>query len=62
MATTHFQSTPVRTVGDLPAVGSAAPAFTLTGQDLGAVGLARFEAGPPAPEAVRPPGGQARAC
>lgn len=40
MATTHFQSTPVRTVGDLPAVGSAAPAFTLTGQDLGAVGLA----------------------
>ncbi len=34
MATTAFRGTPVRTVGDLPAVGSAAPSFRLTGTDL----------------------------
>ena len=37
MATTAFQGNPVNTSGDLPAVGGTAPAFTLTGGDLGAV-------------------------
>ena len=30
MATTNFKGTPVNTIGDLPAVGSQAPAFTLS--------------------------------
>lgn len=34
MATTSLGDTPVHTVGDLPTVGSPAPAFTLTGTDL----------------------------
>lgn len=34
MATTAFKGTPVSTVGDLPEVGSAAPAIDLTGTDL----------------------------
>jgi thiol peroxidase len=34
MATTALGDTPVHTVGDLPAVGSPAPSFTLTGADL----------------------------
>ena len=37
MAETAFKGNPVPTSGDLPAVGDAAPAFTLTGGDLGAV-------------------------
>ena len=37
MATTAFKGNPVDTSGDLPAVGGAAPAFTLTGGDLGRV-------------------------
>ena len=37
MATTAFLGNPVNTSGDLPAVGGTAPAFTLTGGDLGAV-------------------------
>ena len=37
MAETAFRGNPVHTSGDLPAVGTAAPAFTLTGGDLGAV-------------------------
>ncbi|MCI4011614.1 thiol peroxidase [Brevibacterium sp. ZH18] len=37
MATTAFQGTPVKTVGDLPAKGEQAPAFTLVGTDLGEV-------------------------
>ena len=37
MATTAFKGTPVNTVGELPAVGSAAPDFTLVGTDLGDV-------------------------
>ena len=37
MAKTAFKGSPVDTSGDLPAVGAAAPAFTLTGGDLGAV-------------------------
>jgi thiol peroxidase len=34
MATTAFRGTPVRTVGELPEVGSPAPSFRLTGTDL----------------------------
>lgn len=37
MAETAFKGNPVHTSGDLPAVGGAAPAFTLTGGDLGDV-------------------------
>lgn len=37
MASITFKSTPVTTVGELPATGSALPAFQLVGQDLGAV-------------------------
>ena len=37
MAETAFKGSPVPTSGDLPAVGGAAPAFTLTGGDLGDV-------------------------
>ena len=37
MATTAFKGKPVSTSGDLPSVGQAAPAFALTGGDLGAV-------------------------
>lgn len=37
MAETALRGNPVQTSGDLPAVGAAAPAFTLTGGDLGAV-------------------------
>lgn len=40
MATTLFKGTPVHTVGELPAVGAQAPAFTLTGRDLAPIGLA----------------------
>lgn len=37
MARTALKGNPVNTSGDLPAVGEAAPAFTLTTKDLGAV-------------------------
>ena len=37
MAQTALGGNPVQTSGDLPAVGSAAPAFTLTGSDLAAI-------------------------
>ena len=37
MATTAFHGNPVHTSGDLPSVGAPAPAFSLTGGDLGAV-------------------------
>ena len=37
MATTAFKGNPIETSGDLPAVGEAAPAFSLTGGDLGSV-------------------------
>lgn len=43
MATTALDGTPAHTVGELPEVGSAAPAFTLTGADLGDVTLADAE-------------------
>ncbi|MCI1674806.1 MAG: thiol peroxidase [Ancrocorticia sp.] len=37
MATITFKGTPVHTSGELPEVGAAAPAFTLTGSDLSEV-------------------------
>ena len=37
MAEITFRGNPVQTVGDLPSVGQPAPAFTLTGGDLGAL-------------------------
>lgn len=40
MATTALGGTPVDTVGELPEVGAAAPAFTLTGSDFSEVTLA----------------------
>ena len=42
MAQTALRGNPVSTAGDLPAVGSAAPAFTLTGDDLGPISLEDF--------------------
>lgn len=39
MAKVTFKGSPVTTVGDLPAVGAAAPAFTLAGKDLSDVAL-----------------------
>lgn len=39
MATTHLKGNPIHTNGELPAVGSQAPAFRLTGGDLADVGL-----------------------
>ena len=37
MAETALRGNPIQTAGDLPAVGAAAPAFTLTGSDLSAM-------------------------
>ncbi|MBJ7341252.1 thiol peroxidase [Mycolicibacterium sp.] len=37
MAQITLRGNPINTVGELPAVGAPAPAFTLTGTDLGAV-------------------------
>lgn len=42
MATTHLKGNPIHTNGDLPLVGSQAPAFRLTGSDLADVGLDAF--------------------
>lgn len=42
MAQTALDGNPVNTVGDLPAVGSQAPAFTLTGTDLADITLDDF--------------------
>jgi thiol peroxidase len=39
MATTALGGNPVTTVGDLPAVGAAAPAFELVGSDFASVSL-----------------------
>ncbi len=39
MATTALGGTPVNTIGELPAVGSPAPAFRLTGSDFSEVSL-----------------------
>jgi thiol peroxidase len=40
MATTALKGTPIKTVGELPEVGSPAPDFTLTGPDLGDISSA----------------------
>ncbi|HEY6933617.1 MAG TPA: thiol peroxidase [Marmoricola sp.] len=40
MATTALKGTPIRTVGELPEVGSPAPGFTVTGPDLGDISSA----------------------
>jgi thiol peroxidase len=42
MAQITLRGNPVHTVGELPAVGSPAPSFTLTGTDLGAVSSDQF--------------------
>jgi len=42
MATITLQGNPINTNGDLPAVGSTAPDFTLTNGELGLVSLADF--------------------
>ncbi|MGI9162165.1 MAG: thiol peroxidase [Mycobacterium sp.] len=46
MAQITLRGNPINTVGDLPAVGSSAPAFALTGTDLGTVSLAQFSGKP----------------
>jgi thiol peroxidase len=42
MAQITLRGNPFNTVGDLPAVGAPAPAFSLTGTDLGAVSNADY--------------------
>jgi thiol peroxidase len=42
MAQITLRGNPISTVGELPAVGSAAPAFSLTGTDMGAVDSEQF--------------------
>ena len=42
MATVTLQGNPINTNGDLPAVGSKAPAFRLVNKDLADVSLADF--------------------
>ncbi|OLP00261.1 lipid hydroperoxide peroxidase [Mycolicibacterium porcinum] len=42
MAQITFKGNPINTVGDLPAVGSPAPSFSVTGTDLGAVTSDQF--------------------
>ena len=42
MATITLKGNPIHTVGNLPAVGSAAPDFKLTGTDLKDISLADF--------------------
>jgi len=42
MAQVAFKGKPVKTAGDLPAVGTKAPTFTLTGGDLSDVSLAKY--------------------
>ncbi|VEI13584.1 thiol peroxidase [Trueperella bialowiezensis] len=42
MATITFNGTPITTIGDLPAVGTKAPDFTLTDSELGDVKLSDF--------------------
>ncbi len=42
MASITLKGNPINTCGDLPAVGSAAPPFSLTGTDLGDVSLDQF--------------------
>jgi thiol peroxidase len=42
MAQITMRGNPINTVGELPAVGSPAPGFTLTGTDLGEVSNSHF--------------------
>jgi len=42
MAQITIKGNPINTAGELPAVGAPAPAFTLVGTDLGAVGNDQF--------------------
>ena len=42
MAQITLRANPIHTMGELPAVGSTAPQFTLTGTDLGAVTSEQF--------------------
>ncbi|MGD2116783.1 MAG: thiol peroxidase [Chromatiales bacterium] len=42
MATVTLEGNPFNTVGELPAVGSPAPAFSLTGTDLAEVSMDQF--------------------
>ncbi|GAA1633127.1 MULTISPECIES: thiol peroxidase [Brevibacterium] len=42
MATTALEGNPVHTSGDLPAIGTQAPAYTLVGNDLGEVNSSEF--------------------
>ncbi|ORB12667.1 thiol peroxidase [Mycobacterium noviomagense] len=46
MAQITLRGNPINTVGELPAVGSPAPAFTLTGTDLGVVSSEQFRGKP----------------
>jgi thiol peroxidase len=46
MAQITLRGNAINTVGDLPAVGAAAPAFTLTGSDLGTVNNEQFHGKP----------------
>ncbi|MGE0781675.1 thiol peroxidase [Mycolicibacterium sp.] len=46
MAQITLRGNAINTVGDLPAVGSPAPAFTLTGTDLGEVTAEQFRGKP----------------
>jgi len=43
MAQITLRGNTINTVGDLPAVGAKAPAFTLTGSDLGALNSDQFQ-------------------
>jgi thioredoxin-dependent peroxiredoxin len=46
MAQITLHGNPINTVGELPSVGSPAPAFNLVGTDLGAVGNDQFSGKP----------------
>ncbi|MCC5857058.1 MAG: thiol peroxidase [Ectothiorhodospiraceae bacterium] len=43
MPTISLRGNPVQTVGELPAAGTAAPDFNLTGDDLGELGLETYK-------------------
>jgi thiol peroxidase len=42
MAQITLKGNPINTVGELPAIGTPAPSFTLTGTDLGAISSDQF--------------------
>ncbi|WP_197381651.1 thiol peroxidase [Mycolicibacterium mengxianglii] len=46
MAQITLRGNPINTVGELPPVGAPAPAFSLTGSDLGAVSSDQFKGKP----------------